>query len=191
MKQKTGSSLITGKNATLRSLTPKCGILRTVFIAFGSNAGDRHCHIKKTIAELKKYGKVLKVSRIIETKPEGYTKQGRFLNGVLKFKTSLTPAKLLKTLKRTEKSIGRKKTFTGGPREIDLDIVFYDDKVIETKTLQVPHPRMHLRKFVLKPLCEIAPGLKHPKFKKTVKEMCKNLSSKPSKNLSKHLTCGP
>lgn len=143
-----------------------------VYIAFGSNAGNRRVYIKKALAELKKSGRILQISKITETKPEGYTTQGRFLNGVLKFETKLTPSKLLKTLKKIEKSAGRKKTFENGPREIDLDIIFYENRIIKTKNLQIPHPRAHKRAFVMKPLCEIAPDLIHPNLNQSVRELC-------------------
>jgi len=100
--------------------------------------------------------KVIKSSRLMETQPQGGPRgQRRFLNGVVKIKTGIRPFKLLKELKQIEKELGRRQTMRFGPRTIDLDILFYQDKIIHTKTLHVPHPRMFERIFVLKPLSEV------------------------------------
>lgn len=163
------------KQRTVPSLTRDKNVDKIAVIAFGSNLGNRSSNIKKAIAELKNYAKILKVSRIIETKPEGYANQAKFLNGVVIVETKLTPARLLATLKRIEKNTGRKKTFENGPRKIDLDIIFYDDKIIQTRSLKIPHPKAHTRKFVMKPLCKLAPHFEHPKLKKTVTEIYRKL----------------
>lgn len=127
------------------------------YLGIGSNLGDRRKNIKKALEILEsiKGIKVKKVSKIYETEPVGGPPQGKFLNGVIKIKTSLSAFHLLKILKRIEKDLGRKPTVRFGPREIDLDILFYSDKVINRKDLKIPHPRIFEREFVLKPLLEV------------------------------------
>jgi 2-amino-4-hydroxy-6-hydroxymethyldihydropteridine diphosphokinase len=145
-----------------------------VYIAVGSNVGDRQTHIQKAVALLRENEdtQVLAVSSLIETAPEGLLSQGKFLNGALKIKTDLMPVDLLGALKNIERRCGRTKSEPNAPRTLDLDILFYDDVVIvEGKTLSIPHPRLHERLFVLKPLSEIAPELVHPRLQKTVREL--------------------
>lgn len=129
------------------------------YIGLGSNLGNRRENIKRAIALLKKNQglKVKKVSRIIETKPVGYLRQPKFLNGVIKIETGLSPQELLKELKGVEKKMGRKKALRFGPRAIDLDILLYGQKKIKQRGLTIPHPRMLKRDFVMRPLSEIAP----------------------------------
>ncbi|HUT85205.1 MAG TPA: 2-amino-4-hydroxy-6-hydroxymethyldihydropteridine diphosphokinase [Elusimicrobiales bacterium] len=146
--------------------------LSTAYIAFGSNIEDRKLYIEKALDAIKEFGSIVKVSDIIETEPEGCTSQGKFLNGVLEFKTLLSPQELLKVLKQIEQFTGRRETFKNGPREIDLDIIFYEDKIIKSEKLALPHPRAHLRSFVLRPLLQIAPNFIHPEIKKSIKNLC-------------------
>ena len=131
----------------------------TCYLGIGSNLGDRLKNIKSAISKLNslKNTKVIKVSKIIETEPVGGPiDQGKFLNAALKIKTRLTPLNLLKNLQKIEKQLGRKKTDVRyGPRPIDLDILFYADKIIHSKNLTIPHPRLFEREFVIKPLLEI------------------------------------
>ncbi|MEW5758070.1 MAG: 2-amino-4-hydroxy-6-hydroxymethyldihydropteridine diphosphokinase [Candidatus Omnitrophota bacterium] len=130
---------------------------QTVYLGIGANCGDRKLNIKKAIFELKSNPaiKLVKISKIIETKPWGGIPQGKFLNGAIKIKTTLLPLSLLRVLKKIEKNLKRKKTIRFGPRTIDLDILIFADKIIKTKKLIVPHPRMLERDFVLKPLYQI------------------------------------
>ncbi len=130
----------------------------TCYIGIGSNLGDRQRIIKSAVKKIKalKDTRVIKASRLIETKPVGGPAgQSKFLNGVLKIKTNFPPKRLLKKLKIIEQELGRIRTIRNGPRTIDLDILFYGDRVINTKELIVPHPRMFEREFVMKPLLEI------------------------------------
>lgn len=144
------------------------------FIGVGSNLGSRRRNIQVAIGLLRKSKiKILKKSSLIETKPVGGPKQGKFLNGVLKIETNLTPFKLLKTLKAIEKKLGRIKAIQNAPRPIDLDILLYDDKTIKTSQLVIPHPRMFRRSFVLKPLKEITPI----KIIRSIKELQKIIKS--------------
>ena len=127
------------------------------YLAVGSNLGNRKKNIKKALDYLAKTKgiKIEKASRVYETEPVGGVPQGKFLNAAIKIKTSLTAQLLLKTVKNIEKDLGRRKTVHWGPREMDLDILLYGNKVIKRKNLVIPHPRMFVREFVLKPLREI------------------------------------
>lgn len=127
------------------------------YLGIGSNLGNRRANIKKALDYLAKTKgiKIETTSRIYETEPQGGPAQNRFLNAAIKIKTSFTPQLLLKALKKIEKDLGRRKTVRWGAREIDLDILLYADKIVKTKNLVIPHPRMFEREFVLKPLREI------------------------------------
>ena len=143
----------------------------TVFLALGSNLGDRLANLKQTIAALTPQMEVKAKSQVYETPPWGYEDQPKFLNQVIKAKTYLDPEPLLKHLKRLELALGRKESFPNGPRLIDIDILFYDDLVLNKPSLVIPHPRLHERGFVLLPLMDIDPDLVHPVNKKSVREM--------------------
>lgn len=132
--------------------------MKICYIGIGSNLGNRRKNIKSAVEKIGKLKdtKVIKVSKIIETEPVGGPPgQGKYLNGALKISTGLAPKALLKGLQRIEIELGRKKTVRNAPRVIDLDILFYADKIIHTKDLIVPHPRLFERDFVLKPLGQI------------------------------------
>jgi 2-amino-4-hydroxy-6-hydroxymethyldihydropteridine diphosphokinase len=143
----------------------------TVYLALGTNLGDRTANLKQAIASLTPQLEVKAKSGIYETPPWGFEDQPKFLNQVLRAKTYLDPEPLLKHLKRLEVALGRKESFPNGPRLIDIDILFYDDRVVNTPSLVIPHPRLHERGFVLLPLMDIAPDLKHPVTQKSVREM--------------------
>jgi 2-amino-4-hydroxy-6-hydroxymethyldihydropteridine diphosphokinase len=143
----------------------------TVYLALGTNLGDRAVNLKQAIASLTPQLEVKAKSGIYETPPWGFEEQPKFLNQVLKAKTYLDPEPLLRHLKRLEVALGRKESFPNGPRLIDIDILFYDDLVLNKPSLVIPHPRLHERGFVLLPLTDIAPDLKHPITKKSVREM--------------------
>jgi len=128
------------------------------YLGIGSNSGQRRKNIRSAIDKINalKDTKVIRSSRIIESNPlGGPVGQGKFLNAALKIKTNITPFTLLKKLKQIEKELGRKETIRYGPRTIDLDILFYADKIINTKRLILPHPRIFEREFVMKPLLEV------------------------------------
>ena len=130
-----------------------------VYIGVGSNLGDRKSNIEKAIELVKliKGVKMERASSVYETEPVGGPLQGKFLNGVLKIKTTINPFKLLGELRKIEKHLGRKRRIKNGPRAIDLDILLFGKKKIDTKSLKVPHPRMHKREFVLRGLRELLP----------------------------------
>jgi 2-amino-4-hydroxy-6-hydroxymethyldihydropteridine diphosphokinase len=143
----------------------------TVYLALGSNLGDRFANLKQAIDSLTPQLEVKAKSSVYETPPWGFEDQPKFLNQVVKAKTYLDPEPLLKHLKRLEVALGRQASFPNGPRLIDMDILFYDDLILTTSSLVIPHPRLQERGFVLLPLMELSPDLVHPLFKKSVREM--------------------
>jgi 2-amino-4-hydroxy-6-hydroxymethyldihydropteridine diphosphokinase len=146
--------------------------MTVVYLSLGSNVGNRAENLRAAIAALPGAGvRVLRVSSIYETEPVDYLQQGWFLNCVLQGETDLTAGELLKRLRGIEAAMGSAKAFAKGPRLIDLDILFFGDVVMDTAELQVPHPRMEQRKFVLVPLAEIAPEMRHPVSGQTAAEM--------------------
>ena len=159
--------------------------MATVYLAFGSNIGDREQNLQEAIRLLRKSGVAVgKISSVYETEPVDYLDQPWFLNAVLEAQTDLPVVQLLATLRGIESHMGSKKAFAKGPRLIDLDILVYGDMKIDTPELQVPHPRMLQRNFVLIPLAEIAPTLQHPTWPATVAELL--AQSSDSSRVRKH-----
>ena len=142
-----------------------------VYLALGTNLGDRSANLKQTIAALTPQMDVKAKSQVYETPPWGFEEQPKFLNQVVKANTYLDPEPLLKHLKRLEVALGRQESFPNGPLLIDMDLLFYDDLVLNKPSLVIPHPRLHERGFVLLPLMDIAPNLVHPVQQKTVQEL--------------------
>jgi 2-amino-4-hydroxy-6-hydroxymethyldihydropteridine diphosphokinase len=149
--------------------------MHKLYLALGSNVGDRAANLKAAIDAVKPEVIATICSPVYETPPWGYLDQPQFLNQVIEAQTTLPPGELLVHLKRTEELLGRKKTFKNGPRIIDLDIIFYDDVVINSPPLVIPHAHMQDRAFVLIPLNAIAPNFCHPIFKKRVSELLKKV----------------
>jgi len=147
-----------------------------VYLGLGSNKGERLIYLKRAIDELHKVGKIITVSPVYETEPWGEIVQPRFLNAVIRMVTELTPLLLLREVKAIEQRVGRQPSPRWGPREIDIDILFYDGLILDTPELKIPHPYLHVRPFVLIPLADIAPDLVHPVLKKTVCELVKELN---------------
>ena len=152
---------------------------KTVYLSLGSNVGDREANLRAAIAALPAAGaRVTRVSSIFETEPVDYLEQPWFLNCVVEAKTEIEALELLKKLREIEARMGSKKMIAKGPRLMDLDILLYGQETIDTPELQVPHPRMHLRRFVLAPLAEIAPQLKHGSWNKTAAELLERTSDR-------------
>ena len=143
----------------------------TVYLALGSNLGDRHENMRQAVAALSPQVDIKAKSHIYETDPWGYEDQPKFLNMAVRGLTYLEPEQLLKHLKRLETALGRQMTFANGPRSIDIDILFFDDLILDTPVLTLPHPRLHERGFVLLPLMDIGPDLVHPLLKKSIREL--------------------
>jgi len=146
--------------------------MTTVYIALGSNVGDREHNLREALRHLAEAGmRIVKISSIYETEPVDYLDQAWFFNAVLEAQTDLPALDLLNKLRGIESAMGSKKPFANGPRLIDLDILLYGNDTIATPELQVPHPRMLQRRFVLVPLAEIAPNLRHPSWPATLSEL--------------------
>lgn len=144
-------------------------------IALGANLGDRAATLSEAIRRIGAFGHIVAMSSLYETEPVGYLDQPRFLNAALLLDTELDPEALLDGLQAIEHELGRVRTFRNAPRTLDLDLLLYGNRVIETARLTVPHPRLHERAFVLVPLGEIAPDLVHPGMGTTVRALLDQL----------------
>lgn len=150
-----------------------------IYLSLGSNVGDRAKNLQTAIDALGDAGvRVVKVSSIYETEPVDYLEQEWFLNGVVEGETELSALEVLRGLRGIEARMGSKKAFAKGPRLMDLDILLYGEESINGEELVVPHPRMLQRKFVLAPLSEIAPELRHPSWKGTAAQLLERTADK-------------
>jgi 2-amino-4-hydroxy-6-hydroxymethyldihydropteridine diphosphokinase len=157
--------------------------MSTVYIGIGSNLGDRGENCIRAIELLEQRGiPVKKRSSLYETEPWGVKDQPLFLNMAIEIETALSPRDLLKILKETEQEIGRETSSQWGPRIIDLDILLFNTDIVDEDTLSIPHPFMHERDFVLKPLSEIAPDAEHPVLHKSIRELEMQLERKGKNN---------
>ena len=142
-----------------------------VYLALGSNIGDRRDNLRRAVTALAPEVRVVAQSPIYETPAWGYENQPAFLNMALEGETALPPESLLAYVKRLETELGRTPSFHWGPRLIDIDILFYDDLVLNAPDLAIPHPRLHERSFVLVPLNNLAPSLVHPVLGQTIAQL--------------------
>jgi 2-amino-4-hydroxy-6-hydroxymethyldihydropteridine diphosphokinase/dihydroneopterin aldolase/2-amino-4-hydroxy-6-hydroxymethyldihydropteridine diphosphokinase len=148
----------------------------TTYIALGSNMGDKMATCRRALDLLSRAGRVTRVSSFYRTEPVGYPNQEDFINAVAELETSLSPLALLAACHVIEDDLGRSRLLQWGPRTIDLDILLYGDQVVNNSELTIPHPLMARRRFVLVPLCEIAPQATHPVICKTVADLLKELT---------------
>jgi len=146
--------------------------LKRIYLSLGSNIGDRERNLRQAVERLASQDvRVLHASRIYETEPVDYQDQAWFLNQVVEAETALFPMQLLTRIGRIERELGRVRTVPKGPRTIDIDILFYAAAIVETARLEIPHPRIAERRFVLAPLAELAPDLRHPVTHRSVRQM--------------------
>jgi 2-amino-4-hydroxy-6-hydroxymethyldihydropteridine diphosphokinase len=146
--------------------------VKTIYLSLGSNIGDRQSNLQTAIERLAASSlRILRTSPIYETEPVDYTGQRWFLNQVAEAETELFPMQLLARIGKIERQLGRVRTLPKGPRTIDIDILLYGKLVVHSATLEIPHPRMAQRRFVLAPLADLAPELRHPVTRLTVREM--------------------
>ena len=146
--------------------------MKRIYLSLGSNVGDREGNLRSAVERLAAGDvRVLRTSRIYETEPVDYRDQAWFLNQVVEAETALFPMQLLTRIGRVERELGRVRTVRNGPRTIDIDILFYAAAIVNTARLEIPHPRMAERLFVLAPLAELAPDLRHPVTHRSVRQM--------------------
>jgi len=157
--------------------------MNTTYLCLGSNVGNKEANIADAVRLLEKKVKITKLSALYKTEPLDYEQQDFFLNQVVEAETELSLEELFKAILSVERTLGKNISIRFGPRNIDIDILFYNDSIANKQIaynkdsflLQVPHPRLHTRKFVLMPLAEIAHGLMHPLIKRNIKQLLDNL----------------
>ncbi len=153
--------------------------MTTAYLSLGSNIGDRAANIGRAVAALPAHGvRVIRQSRLYETEPVEMREQDWFLNGVVEVQTDLQPAELMASLLAIEQSMGRQRLVPKGPRIIDLDILLFDSAILKQPQLEIPHPRLAARRFVLVPFAEIAPNVMHPALGKTIRELLETTPDK-------------
>lgn len=152
--------------------------MHEVYLGLGSNLDDRLDNLQRAIDELDKIGQVVSRSKIFETEPWGEENQPKFLNTCVKFETEIAPEDLLESVKAIEKSLGREDSYRWGPRLIDIDILFYDQEVVNSQRLTIPHPGLAQRAFVLVPLTQIGARIIHPTLGQTVEQLLAAVDSR-------------
>jgi 2-amino-4-hydroxy-6-hydroxymethyldihydropteridine diphosphokinase len=149
--------------------------LNKAFIALGTNVGNWKNNFNQSFIQINRIGKITNFGSVYLSNPSGFKDQNFFYNTAIELITTLSAMKLMEELKIIEKKMHKKKLFANGPRRIDLDIIFYNKMIISNQSLSIPHPRAHLRDFVLFPIYDMSPFFRHPLEKKTIKELINNL----------------
>ena len=151
--------------------------MERIYVGVGSNLGDRARFLEKAKSLVNQLPgtRFLRSSSVYETEPVGGPPQGKYLNAVWEIETSLSPHEIKEKLREIEAKLGRRRSFENAPREMDLDILFYGSQIIDEEGLKIPHPRLQERLFVLEPLTELAPDLRHPVLEKTTKELLEQI----------------
>lgn len=152
--------------------------MSSIFLALGSNVGDKVAHITQAINFLSEQISDIRRASLYSTSPVGYVAQDDFVNTVASGKTTLSPREVLSFIKNIEQKVGRIQRFKWGPREIDIDLLFYDDITYSDELLTIPHPLLHQRDFVLQPLADLAAKFIHPVLKKSVAELLAEIPEK-------------
>lgn len=163
---------------TLANMTETKKIKNIYYLSLGSNLNDRSANLQSAIRELSKFAEIKGKSKIYETCPLGYKSQGKFLNMAIEMESELSPLELIFRTQEIEHKMGRKREIPKGPREIDIDILLYNNETYSHKHLTIPHKEMHKRQFVLEPLNEIAPQAVHPILNQNIQTLWTNLKSK-------------
>src|SRR5215469_9331922 len=144
---------------------------KLVYLSLGSNLGDRTANLRQAIEKLSELGAVVAVSSFYETEPVEASPQPWFLNCAVRLDTEKMPRQLIAAILNLEQTMGRQRRKESAPRTVDVDILLFGSSVVELPSLTIPHPRLHQRRFVLEPLAEIAPDVRHPVFKRTIREL--------------------
>jgi 2-amino-4-hydroxy-6-hydroxymethyldihydropteridine diphosphokinase len=160
----------------------------TVYLGLGANLGDRVASLEAAISGLAAYVTINNVSSVWDTAPQLVTDQPRFLNAALVGTTTLDPFELLHALKRLEEELGRRPNRRYGPRAIDIDVLFYDEWLVDSQELTIPHPMLAQRAFVLAPLAEIAPNFRHPRIHGSITELVASVAAQDIRRLDAGLT---
>jgi 2-amino-4-hydroxy-6-hydroxymethyldihydropteridine diphosphokinase len=146
-------------------------MLNRAYLSLGSNTGDREAQLREAVTQLGALGRVAALSSFYETEPVEFTEQAWFLNCALAIETAEAPQELMAEILRIEEQMGRRRVQNKGPRSIDIDILLFNNEIIDSKELTIPHPAMQQRRFVLEPLAEIAPDVVHPILRKTIQAL--------------------